>query len=76
MNLTEYKKVEKLDYLKYVKYLQNNYGIPPKNYVNTNFNKNEGISRTSEGLFVHHAMKCKAIILSNPNYAKMNPYEY
>ena len=76
MNLTEYKKVEKLDYLKYVKYLQNKYGIPPKNYMNTNFNKNEGISKTSEGLFVHHVMECKAIMLSNSNYVKMNPYEY
>lgn len=76
MNLTEFKKVEKLKYFKYVEYLQKKYGIPSKNYMNANFNKNAGLSRTSEGLFVHHVMECKAIMLSNPLYAKNNPYEY
>lgn len=76
MNIIEYKKVEKMGYIEYVGYLQDKYGIPKKDYMTKGFNKNQGISRTKEGLFIHHVREDKAIMLSNPEFAKNNPYEY
>ena len=54
MNLTEYNKVKDLSYSKYCDYLQKKYGIPSKPYFNKNFVKNTGITKTGEGLFLHH----------------------
>lgn len=76
MNLSEYSNVEKLDYEQYCHYLQNKYGIPEKAYLNKNWNKNQGVSRTNEGLYIHHIKENKAIMLSTKEFASLHPYSY
>ena len=76
MNLTEYNKVKDLSYSKYCDYLQKKYGIPSKPYFNKNFVKNTGITKTGEGLFLHHIKEDTAIMLYNKDFAKNNPYEF
>ena len=75
MNFKEYNKVSNLNYNDYCKYLQDKYGIPKKAYFTKGFSKNN-ISRTKEGLFVHHMKEDTAIMLSTVEIAKKNPYEF
>ena len=76
MNLTEYKSVEKLNYLEYCDYLQDKYGIGLCDYMTPNWTKNPKVTRTKDGLYAHHKYEDHAILLSKPEYAKKNPYEW
>lgn len=76
MNLDEYEKVKDLSYSEYCDYLQTKYGIGKGYFLTKSFNKNPKITRTSEGLFAHHKMEDRAIMLSNKAFAKLNPYEW
>lgn len=76
MNIKEYEKVKKLDYLKYCDYLQSKYGIGLADYMTKSWNKNNKVSRTKEGLVAHHKFEDHAILLSEPEHAKRNPFEW
>jgi hypothetical protein len=76
MNLEEYKKVQNYNYVEYCDYLQSKYGAGLCDYMTKNWNKNQKISRTKDGLYAHHKYEDHAILLSNPEYAKKNPYEW
>lgn len=76
MNIDEYNKVKDYNYLEYCDYLQNKYGIGLCNYMSKNWNKNNKVTRTKEGLYAHHKYEDHAIMLSTPEYAKNNPYEW
>ena len=76
MDLNEYNKVKKFNYLEYCDYLQNEYGIGFDNYFTKNFNKSFKVSRTSEGLFAHHKFENKHPLLSKKETAERHPYEY
>lgn len=76
MTIIEYEKVKGLSYLEYCDYLQEKYGIAICDYFTKSWNKNARISRTKEGLVAHHKYEDHGIMLSNPEYAKQNPYEW
>lgn len=76
MNNQEYKEVEKMTYHEYCDYLQNKYGKAKYDYMNENFVKNPKVTRTKEGLFVHHIMEDKVGDISKQERAKLYPYEY
>ncbi|MBE6667226.1 MAG: hypothetical protein E7607_02825 [Ruminococcaceae bacterium] len=76
MNLNEYLQVKDYDYIEYCDYLQKKYGIGLCDYMTKNWNKNKKISRTKEGLYAHHKYEDHAIMLSDPIFAKNNPYEW
>jgi len=76
MKLNEYKKVENLNYIEYCDYLQDKYGIGLCDYMRPNWTKNPKITRTKEGLYAHHKYENCAIMLSHPEYAMNNPYEW
>lgn len=76
MNLLEYSSIKNLNYLQYCDYLQNKYGISNYNYMTTSWNKIAKASRTKEGLLAHHKYEDHAIMLSHPNFAMQNPYEW
>ena len=76
MNLSEYNIVKKYNYLEYCDYLQNKYGMGLCDYMRPSWTKNPKISRTKEGLYAHHKYEDQAIMLSHPEYAKNNPYEW
>lgn len=76
MNIKEYNKVSNLDYEEYCIYLQNKYGLGKYNYMFRSWTKNQNASRTKEGLVAHHKYEDSAILLSTPEFAKNNPYEW
>ena len=76
MNLQEYEKVKNFTYLEYCDYLQQKYGIGLCNYMSESWKKNSKVTRTKDGLYVHHKYEDHAIMLSNTEYAKINPYEW
>lgn len=76
MDFNEYNKVKTLDYGQYCNYLQNKYGVPKGNYFTESWVKNTKISRTKLGLYIHHIKEDSAIMLSQVDHAKNNPYEY
>lgn len=76
MKQNEYDIVKNLNYLQYCEYLQNKYGVGLCDYFTKSWSRNAKISRTNEGLFVHHKYEDHAIMLSTPNYAKENPFEW
>ena len=76
MNIQEYEKVKNYTYLEYCDYLQEKYGIGRCNYMTKNWTKNSKVTRTKEGLYVHHKYEDPAIMLGNPQYAQNNPYEW
>lgn len=75
MKIKEYNEIKNLNYKEYCDYLKQKYGKATKDYFNKSFVKNK-VTRTSEGLICHHICEDRAIMLSNPEYAKMNPFEY
>ena len=75
MNIDEYNKVKDMSYPEYCDYLQKKYGIGLDDYMTPNFTKKNGVTRTKEGLFVHHKCEDKGILLSYPEMAKDYPYE-
>ena len=76
MDIFEYEKVKNLKYLEYCDYLQNKYGLGLSDYMTKSWNKNPKVSRTSEGLVAHHKYEDHAILLSKPEHAKQNPFEW
>ena len=76
MNIQEYEKVKNFTYLEYCDYLQQKYGMGLCNYMSENWKKNSKVSRTKDGLYVHHKYEDHAIMLGKPEYAKKNPYEW
>lgn len=76
MNIQEYEKVKNYTYLQYCDYLQQKYGIGLSNYMSANWKKSSKVTRTKEGLYVHHKYEDHAIMLSSPECAKNNPYEW
>ena len=73
-----YKKIMKMSYDELVQTLINKYGPARYDYFTNEYctNKNKNVTRTSEGLYCHHIDEDKAIMLSNDEYAKNNPFEY
>ena len=76
MNIKEYEKVKNLTYLEYCDYLQTKYGIGLSDYMTKSWNKNNKVTRTKDGLLAHHKYEDRAIMLSNKEYAKNNPFEW
>lgn len=76
MTVQEYNTVKAFTYLEYCDYLQQKYGIGLCDYMSENWKKNGKVTRTKEGLYVHHKYEDHAIMLGNPEYAKKNPYEW
>lgn len=76
MDLAEFKLVKNYSYREYCDYLQNKYGLPTVAYFNKNWNKNQKVTRTKEGLFVHHKYEDTAIKLSDKAIAPQYPYEW
>ena len=76
MNIQEYEKVKNFTYLEYCDHLQQKYGIGLCNYMSENWEKNSKVTRTKEGLYVHHKYEDHAIMLGHSEYAKKNPYEW
>lgn len=76
MKLNEYNQIAMLNYRDYCDYLKQKYGPATCDYFTKSFNKNQKVTRTSEGLVCHHICEDKAIMLSTPEFAKRNPFEY
>lgn len=76
MNAQEYEKVKGLTYLEYCDYLQEKYGVGRSDYMTKSWNKNPKVTRTKEGLIVHHKFEDHAIMLSTKEYAMLNPFEW
>lgn len=53
-----------MEYLDIADYLKEKYGNVPKNYFMPSGNKTPGITRGSEGLYIHHIDEDKMIMLS------------
>lgn len=72
---------EKIAYFDYMKQLQAKYGKPSESYFKVakesgNYRKNPKISRTKEGLYVHHIAEYYLPILSLEMVAKIAPFSY
>lgn len=76
MDITEYEQIKDLKYHDYCDYLKKKYGPATCDYFTKSFNKNPKVTRTSEGLVCHHICEDKAILLSTPEHAKRNTFEY
>lgn len=76
MDINEYEKVKNYTYLEYCDYLQKKYGIGLCDYMRPNWTKNPKVTRTKDGLYVHHKYEDHAIMLGNPMFAQNNPYEW
>ena len=76
MNIEEYNKVKDFTYNEYCEYLQNKYGKAKLGYFTENWTKRKNITRTKEGLIIHHIKEDTAIMLSKEELARLQPYEY
>lgn len=76
MNLEEFEKISNISYLEYVEYLKKKHGKAIVPYLTKNWNKNPKVTRTKEGLICHHIREDRFPKLADPEYAKLNPYEY
>lgn len=78
MKSSEIEKELGMSYLELVDYLLAKYGPAKVDYFRNEKcrSKCKEISRTGEGLQCHHIDEDKAIMLSNPRYAILNPFEY
>jgi hypothetical protein len=76
MKMKEFQEVKEKTYLEYCDYLQQKYGIGRADYMTRSFNKNQKVSRTSDGLIAHHKAEDKMIMLSTREFAKMCPFEW
>lgn len=75
MDYLEYFRCSRLTYREYCAYLQNKYGTPKASYYNEEFNRNR-ISRTSDGLFIHHICEDIKPNLCNKEVAKSYDFNY
>ena len=76
MNTTEFFEVSEMNYQEFCEYLRNKYGVPKYDYMTKSFNKNPKVTRTKEGLVVHHIDEDKMIMLSDKNIAVNYPFEW
>lgn len=76
MKIAEFEKVKGMTYAEYCDYLQKKYGIGRADYMTRAFNKNQKVTRTSEGLIAHHKAEDKMILLSTKEVAETCPYEW
>lgn len=76
MHINEYNQVAGMNYLEYCDYLQTKYGIGRTDYMSPTFVKNPKCSRTAEGLFAHHKMEDRMIMLSTKQFAELCPHEW
>ena len=76
MKMTEFESVKSMTYLEYCDYLQGKYGVGRVDYMTRAYNKNNKVSRTSDGLIAHHKAEDKMILLSTKEVAKNCPYEW
>jgi len=76
MKMAEFENVKGLSYRDYCDYLQAKYGIGRADYMTRSFNKNQKVSRTSEGLIAHHKAEDKMVLLSTKSVAEKCPYEW
>lgn len=77
MKESEIKTEMALSYEELVQYLQNKYGIPTHAYFRTKTCKSKApISKTNEGLFIHHIKETEIADLSNPTEAQAAPWEH
>lgn len=67
-----------MSYQELCSYLTNKYGIVDGNYFcnETYRSVNPKIKRGKEGLYIHHIKENEGIMLSNPNYAIHQPWEW
>ena len=75
----EYQKQFAMSYLDQCTYLQNKYGLPSRAYFLTPTCKSKTgtkISRTSEGLVIHHLKENYFPDLSKTEHAILQPWEY
>ena len=73
-----YKDLLDMKYKEIISYLLGKYGPVPGDYFanETCRSKNRKITRTKEGLFIHHIDEDKAIMLSTDGFAINNSYRY
>lgn len=73
-----YEKLLLSTYVDDIKVLLNKYGPAKHDYFKDTgcTQKNKLVSRTAEGLHCHHIDEDKAIMLSHPEYAQKNPFDY
>ena len=78
MDKKEFYEESQMTYAQLVGFLKSKYGKAKCDYFADKgcTRKGDNISRTAEGLFCHHVDEDKAIMLGNPDYAKMNPFKY
>ncbi len=76
MDLLEYKKISNLNYDEYCEYLKTKYGVVNGNYYSPKFTKNNRITRTSDGLIIHHTKEDSCVMLSTKEIAMLNPIEW
>lgn len=76
MNMNEYNTVKNLNYRAYCDYLKEKYGAVPAAFMSAKGTKNRRITRTSDGLVVHHIFEDHAPKLADPNEAKKHPMEW
>lgn len=86
MNLQEYRQIENHEYDKYCDYLINKHGAATGPYFTDTYwtktinkpkepIKNSKVTRTKEGLFLHHRQENHVASLSNPQVAATHDYE-
>lgn len=77
---SELEKQIKMSYDEQCFYLQKKYGLPTRDYFATEAcrSKSKGITRTSEGLFLHHNAENlgNGGNLGDPHLARIHPFEY
>ncbi len=76
MKLEEYEKVKGLTYREYCDYLQAKYGIGRSDYMTKSWNKNGKVSRSKEGLVVHHKFEERVLTLYRKGNAINYPFEW
>jgi hypothetical protein len=76
MVMAEYNAVRDMNYNEYCDYLQNKYGIGRSDYMTKTFQKKRDVTRTTEGLYVHHKQEDRVAELGNTVVAKNWPFEW
>ena len=77
MDRNEFLREQTMTYDELCDYLQVKYGIPEKPYyLDDTYTNKPYISRTKEGLMVHHRMEDRADNLSQPAFAAKYPFAY
>ncbi|AVN65163.1 hypothetical protein CG002_02210 [Mesoplasma florum] len=76
--MTEIEYLLSLNYVECCEELIKKYGNVPGDYFLDEecTKKNNKITRGKEGLYIHHIDEDKAIMLSHPNFARMNPITF